>query len=191
MSDMSALRRASTIYDGSYPPEVYEPNPRITTLTPSTVSAAAGPTTVTVTGQNFTDQSVVEINQVAQTTTFVSETSLTVSYDPTVAGPVTFTVRDGQGESNSVPFNVTALAAADVEAWTVDQVKGFVLENPDLRPTVAAIERDGKARSTLLAWLDEGDEGEAETPEPRPAPEAEPETYHLTEAERETGGPAI
>lgn len=113
MSDISGrLRQAQSVYDASYPPAVYAPDPQITTLTPNTVSAAAGPTTVTVTGTNFDEDSVVEINQAAQTTTYVSPTSLTVSYDPTVAGTVQFTVRNtSDEESNSVPFVVGALAA--------------------------------------------------------------------------------
>jgi hypothetical protein len=112
MSDMSTVRRALDVYDASYPPSLWaQPDPQIDTLTPSTVSAAAGATTITVAGSNFVAGSVVEINQAAQATTFVSATSLTVSYDPTVAGTVTFTVRNPSNEeSNSVPFVVGALA---------------------------------------------------------------------------------
>ena len=96
-------------YDQSYPPSLWNgPDPSIANLNPTTGSAAAGPILVTVTGANFSADSVVEINQVAQTTTFVSPTSLTVSFDPSVAGTVTFTVRRGTEESNSVPFVVTA-----------------------------------------------------------------------------------
>lgn len=120
MSDLGArLRSAATVYDQSYPPSVYgPPDPNITSLTPNTVSAAAGATTITVTGSNFAAGSVVEINQAAQPTTYVSPTSLTVSYDPTVAGTVTFTVRNvNNEESNSVPFTVGALGGfASVEA---------------------------------------------------------------------------
>lgn len=113
MSDIPLLRRVLDTYDASYPPDILGggPDPSITTLTPSTVSAAAGPTTVTVAGTNFAAGSVVEINQAAQATTFVSATSLTVSYDPSVAGTVQFTVRNpNDEESNSVPFVVGALA---------------------------------------------------------------------------------
>ena len=111
MSDISMLRRVLDPYDASYPPGIYAADPHIDTLSPSTVSAAAGPTTVTVAGTNFEAGSVVEINQAAQTTTFVSPTSLTVSYDPSVAGTVGFTVRNpNDEESNSVPFVVGALA---------------------------------------------------------------------------------
>lgn len=111
MSDMTDLRRAIGAYDASYPPSILgEPDPRITALTPNTMGAAGGAATITVTGSGFTPTSVVEINQAAQTTTYVSATSLTVSYNPSVAGPVSFTVREGEGESNSFPFNVSALS---------------------------------------------------------------------------------
>lgn len=113
MTDIASRLRQ---YDQSYPPSILEPDPRVVSLSPATVSAAAGATTVTVTGENFTATSVVEVNQVAQPTTFVNATSLTISYDPTAAGTTMFSVRDGSGESNSVPFNVTALAAEDVTA---------------------------------------------------------------------------
>lgn len=103
-------------YNESYPPSVYEgggtppgpPDPFIASLAPNTGSAAAGPITVTVTGTDFDATSVVEIDQVAQATTFVSATSLTVSYDPTVTGVFGFTVRRDPEESNTVPFTVTA-----------------------------------------------------------------------------------
>jgi hypothetical protein len=86
-----------------------EPDPSITTLAPNTASAAGGPVTVTVTGTNFVSGSIIEIDQTAAPTTFVSATSLTTSYDPTVAGTVAFTVRNpSDQESNSVNFIVGA-----------------------------------------------------------------------------------
>ena len=98
-------------YDTSYPPSLWlGPDPSITSLNPNTGSAAAGPIAVTVTGTDFDASSVVEINQQAQPTTYVNATTLTVNYDPPTAGAVLFTVRRGNQESNSVPFNVTAAA---------------------------------------------------------------------------------
>jgi hypothetical protein len=77
---------------------------------PNSLSAAAAATTITVTGARFTAGSVVEIDQVAQATTFVSGTSLTISYDPATAGAHEVTVRNPSGqESNSVALAVTAL----------------------------------------------------------------------------------
>jgi IPT/TIG domain len=105
-------------YDTSYPPSIFTPqvpDPAITTLVPNTGSAAAGPVTVQVNGSNFLPGSVIEINQAAAPTTYVSATRLTTSYDPATTGTVQFTVRNGGAggqESNSVPFTVTALAAS-------------------------------------------------------------------------------
>jgi hypothetical protein len=82
-------------------------DPHITSITPTGISAAAAATTLTVNGYNFENGSVVEINQAAQTTTFVSASKLTISYDPTAAGPVSFTVRNpNEEESNTVPYTV-------------------------------------------------------------------------------------
>ena|SRR6478735_283836 len=103
---------AAGYYDSSYPPSIFGPpvvvDPSITALLPTTVSAAAGPTTVQVNGTNFEAGSVIEIDQVAVPTTFVSATRLTTSYDPSVAGTVAFTVRNvNDEESNSVSFVVS------------------------------------------------------------------------------------
>ena len=114
MSDVDARRVIAEVgayYDASIPPALYDPH--ISSLTPATVSAAAGATTVTVRGTNFVDTSVVEVQQVAQPTTFVDDSTLTISYDPTVGGTVLFTVRNAVQESNSVPFVVTALAEGE------------------------------------------------------------------------------
>lgn len=141
-------------YDQSYPPSLFEPNPRITSLSPNTGSAAAGAIVVTVNGQNFTAASVVEINQAAQATTFVSATRLTVSYDPTAAGAVEFTVRDGEGESNSVTFTVGA-EVFDPGRYTVAEVLAYADEHPDEVQDVYDAENAGKARVTLLEGLAE------------------------------------
>jgi hypothetical protein len=146
-----------TYYDTSYPPSVWGGgvDPHITSIVPNTVSAAAAATTITVNGSNFAADARVEINQVAQTTTRVSGSQLTISYDPTVAATVAFSVRNvaDAEESNSVPFVVGALSADDVSGWTVDEVKDFIREHPDLLAEVTAFERDGQARVTLLDWL--------------------------------------
>jgi hypothetical protein len=53
-------------------------NPTLTSLgTPSSASGASGTYSQTVTGTNFTRQSVIYVNGVPQTTTFISATSLT------------------------------------------------------------------------------------------------------------------
>ena len=188
MSDVSSvLRRASTIYDGSYPPEVLGiVDPHINSLVPSTVSAAAGATTITVNGTNFEAGSEVEINGAPQVTTYVSPTALTISYDPTVAATVMFTVRNpNEEESNSVAFVVGAITAREVSAMTVDDVKAFVTDHPDEAADVAQHEAQGKARSGLLSWLDAQTvpgTGPATEPQPEPEP-VEPQPFPPPEPE--------
>ncbi len=101
-------------------------DPHINSLTPSTLAATAGATTITVAGTNFEEGSVIEIDHVAVPTTFVSATSLTTSFDPTVAGTLVFTVRNpNEEESNSVNFVVTGVGAAntkaEITAWLIEQ----------------------------------------------------------------------
>jgi hypothetical protein len=103
-------------YDQSYPPSVLNPvppvpDPSITSLSPNTAVAGSGPVTVTVTGTDFLSDSVIEIDQAAVATTFVSATGLTTSYDPLIAGTKQFTVRNGGSggeESNASAFIVTS-----------------------------------------------------------------------------------
>src|SRR3954470_14582674 len=127
MSDITArLRQIDAVYSASYPPSILSgvPDPHIDTLSPTSGSAAGGAFVVTVTGTDFEPSSVIEINQVAVPTTYVSATQVTTSFDPTVVGTVQFTVRNTSGqESNSVPFTVGALTAANVASRTTAEVK--------------------------------------------------------------------
>jgi len=149
----------TTYWDGSYTREILglpplAPDPHIASLTPSSGSAAGGAIPVQVDGTDFDAGAVVEIDQVAMPTTFVSSTRLTTSFDPAVAGTVVFTVRNANDEeSNSVPFTVATLAADDVAGMTVDEVKSYVREHPDWLAEIHAFEQEGKARVTLLEWL--------------------------------------
>jgi hypothetical protein len=87
----------------------WEPkDPHITALDPNSEYLAAAPMTITVNGSNFEDGAVVEVDQAEVPTTFVSATQLTATYEPTVAGAVAVTVRQGEEESNSVVFAVLA-----------------------------------------------------------------------------------
>jgi len=104
-----------TYYDTSYPPSLWGggtgPDPSITSIAPTGAVAGSGPVTITVTGTNFVSGSVVEVDQSARPTTFVSATSLTATYDPLVAGAKVVTVRNpNEEESNNTPFTVTAAA---------------------------------------------------------------------------------
>lgn len=142
----------SRYYDQSLPPSVYGAgDPRISSLAPNTASASSGPITVTVNGSNFESGSVVEIDGAAQATTFVSATRLTVSYDPSTAGTVIFTVRNPDAlESNNSPFVVTALVAA------TDAVEGepgmFLPTGADPPATIGDLRTAVPAPSNSAAW---------------------------------------
>jgi len=103
-------RRLAAYYDASLPTSVTSPGPHITSLTPSTVSVAAGQTTIMVNGSGFENGSVVEADGTALTTTFVNAGRLTAPYTPTAPGTVNFTVRNiDDAESNDAPLTVGAL----------------------------------------------------------------------------------
>jgi hypothetical protein len=90
------------------PPVVTPPAPAISALSPDTMALSDPATQVTVTGSDLVATSVVEIDAVAQTTTFdTNTTDLSVTYTPTVAGTVMFTVRSEDDQvSNALPFIV-------------------------------------------------------------------------------------
>lgn len=140
------------------------PAPVLTTIAPTTVSAAAGAITVTCTGTGFTTDSRIQVDGVTVPTTYVSATSLTTSYDPTVAGTTQFTVRNPDGKvSAQKPFTVAALAddPETVLAGSIDEVKAYVnaLANDDNRDDIIQAlvdaERQARNRATLVTWLDQ------------------------------------
>jgi hypothetical protein len=129
-------------------------DPKITGVTPTGLTVASPSTLMTVTGTEFISGSVIEIAQQARATTFVNATTLTCQWDPQVAATVNFTVRNpNQEESNSWPYTVGALAAADVSGMSIDEVKDYVRNNPDQLSEVAQFERNGQNRPELVAWL--------------------------------------
>lgn len=54
-------------------------NPALASISPTSTVSGGGTQLLTATGTNFTKQSVIYVNGVAQTTTFVSSTSLTAT----------------------------------------------------------------------------------------------------------------
>ncbi len=95
--------------------------PAITTLSASTTSAASTPYcspqgfTLTVNGTNFTNDSTVNWNGVAQPTSFGSATQLTASIPATVTafpGPAAVTVTNSIGASSSMPFTLSTPTSA-------------------------------------------------------------------------------
>lgn len=101
---------AETPYQ-SYPPSLYRQpgpiDPAITSLVPAT-GVVGVEVTVRVLGARFDAAAVVEVDQVAAPTVFVSATELTATVTPASAGVKSVTVRNGNDEeSNGVNFTVT------------------------------------------------------------------------------------
>ena len=101
--------------------------PALTSVSASTTSSNSTPScsvsglTLTVTGTNFVSGSVVNWNNSARATTFVSATQLTAlisAADIASAGTASITVTNSGVASNSVPFTISAstVAAATVTA---------------------------------------------------------------------------
>jgi hypothetical protein len=85
------------------------PAPTLSSLTPNTALATDADLTMTCTGTNFTATSVVNFGGVDCPTTFVSDTSITMTVQPSVYGAGTFTVlvKDGAATSASLNFAIT------------------------------------------------------------------------------------
>jgi hypothetical protein len=82
--------------------------PTLTSIAPATALVADGAVTVTATGSGFVSGAKIRIDGVDATTTYVSPTSLTTSYDATTAGGKQFTVRNPDGGTSAAKtFTVT------------------------------------------------------------------------------------
>jgi len=98
----------------TFPLNVLNPFPTITSVSPTSAQAGSAPTTLTVTGTGFINQfSTIAVNGVPRQTTFVSGTSLTTPVtgsDLLVAGVdqiQVVTSTPGGGTSNTLTFPVT------------------------------------------------------------------------------------
>lgn len=131
------------------------PKPTVTSVAPNTISAAAAIATFTVTGTNFVNGATGRTDGLNQPTTFISATSLSFTFDPTVAGTVQVNVRNPDGQqSTNVPLTVAALAD-DTSLATIDEIKQWVDDHEAEADEVLAAEesRGDAARSTLITWL--------------------------------------
>ena len=96
------------------------PAASLTGLSPATVAAGGSGFSLTVSGNNFTPNSVIQINGDQRTTNFVSATQLIAAIpasDIAVAGTSTITVFTpfpGGGASNALPLTVEALTGPSV-----------------------------------------------------------------------------
>jgi hypothetical protein len=92
---------------------ITNPAPTITTISPSTAVAGSGGFTLTITGTNFVNGSVVRWNGIDRLTTFVSSTRLEAAIsasDVATAGTANVTVFNpapGGGTSNTATFTIT------------------------------------------------------------------------------------
>ncbi|PYU21136.1 MAG: hypothetical protein DMG32_21320 [Acidobacteria bacterium] len=89
---------------------VYVSTPTLTGISPSSAIAGSGPVTLTATGTNFINSSVIQVNGAAYSTTFVSSTQLTstlTATDLATAGWLSITVATpGGGMSAPLTFTV-------------------------------------------------------------------------------------
>jgi len=151
----------ASYYDESYPPSLWGggsgADPHINVIDPNPGIAVGSPITFTVHGSGFSATSVVEVDHVPQTTTFVNGTTLTFILPP-VPGTFEVTVRNAdEQESNSVTLEVWpgTVTAEQVSGWTIDEVKAFIVAHPDLLSEVHEFEQHGRKRAGLLTWLEQ------------------------------------
>lgn len=136
--------------------------PTLTSISPTTGSAAAGAFTVLCNGTGFIPESKIQIDGVIVNTFYINTTQMSTSYDPVAAGTTQFTVRNPDGKVTAAkPFTVGALARTDVLDGTVDEVKAYVNalamddERDDIIQELVDYERAHKNRATLVSWLDQ------------------------------------
>jgi len=94
---------------GSQNLTVFTTAPTLTGISPSSAIAGSGPLTLTATGTNFADTSVVQVNGASRSTAFVSSTQLTATLtagDLANAGSLSITVTSSGGTSAPLIFTV-------------------------------------------------------------------------------------
>jgi len=94
---------------GSQNLTVFTTAPTLTGISPSSAIAGSGPLTLTATGTNFADISVVQVNGASRSTAFVSSTQLTATLtagDLANAGSLSITVTSSGGTSAPLIFTV-------------------------------------------------------------------------------------
>lgn len=112
------------------------PLPVATGLTPNNVTAGGGSFTLSVTGSNFVNNSVLKWNNVALTTTFVNSTQLTAfvpAANITTAGTASvtvFTPTPGGGTSSALLFTINATAPV-VKRFLFDATHAETAGNAD------------------------------------------------------------
>jgi uncharacterized repeat protein (TIGR01451 family)/gliding motility-associated-like protein len=93
---------------------ITNPLPILTSISPSTICSGIGDNTITINGSNFNAASVVKINNVSRTTTFIDNTTLSavlLASDIVSSGTSTITVdTPGGGTSAGTTLTITQVA---------------------------------------------------------------------------------
>ncbi len=121
-------------------------NPTVTGITPPNISAAGGPVTITATGTNFVTGAKILVDGVPLTTTFVSATSLTASWDPTTQAPALFTIQNPNGEI-SAPIQYTSVQTLMAEPQQRTVAKAVPSEEDLMRFPAQAPESESEGTS--------------------------------------------
>ena len=132
------------------------PAPTLASAAPPTLSAAAAATVVTLTGTGFVTGAKVLVAGAPQTTTFIGATSVSFSYNPTVAGTVQLAVRNPDGQVSGNLAYVVAALADDTSLASIEEIKIWVYDHDSEADEILAAEasRGSNARSTLITWLE-------------------------------------
>ncbi len=109
----------------SLPFSIVGPVPSVTSLSPSSASAGGADFTLTVTGTNFIQGSVVRWNGSDRPTAFVSNTQVQASVsaddiaDPGIMNVAVFNPFPGGGSSNALPFRIKIATRVEVSVDSV------------------------------------------------------------------------
>ena len=109
------------------------PAPVLSAVSPNTVAAGGTAFTLTVTGNNFTNNSVVNWNNAALVTTYLSATSLTAAVPATninTAGTANITVATGTNVSSPVVLTITTQTSG-TKKFLFDATKAETSGNGD------------------------------------------------------------
>jgi subtilisin family serine protease len=141
---------------------IESPAPVIDSISPSTVNAFGPPFTLRVNGSGFVGPSKVSLNGTPQRTTYVDDTTLTVSVAsaqiPTSGAPVSVTVSTpppGGGLSNAVTLNVLvpALEVDSTSVYAGDPVRLTLINPPGGAEDWLGLAAVGSASTDYLAFV--------------------------------------
>ena len=139
-------------FDASYPPSLWQST--VTSVNPNTGIVGASPT-LTVTGTDFTAESIVRFDGDARPTTFVSPTQLTATVAALVAPARMVQVTVSTGGSASFAITAAADPTSAPAEFTIAEIQAWVDDHAEFADEVLAAEqaRGDDARSTLVTWL--------------------------------------